>query len=157
MKFSPNILRTKLDLLTPQGGVLGSTMSSKTPGGNLEDRRSLDRLFVNQSTSNLQETFLGMVQPFWHHLQVSQEQTCSPRLQEILYNCPVPGWNNYPFITGKVLFSCPVSGWHNYCFKTGHASKLCIVVLFQDGIITVLKQEKFYIIVLFQYGIITLL
>jgi hypothetical protein len=64
MKLSPNILRTKLDLLTPQGGVLGSTMSSKTPGGNLEDRRSLDRLFVNQSTSNLQETFLGMVQPF---------------------------------------------------------------------------------------------
>ena len=82
MKLSSNILRTKLDLLTPQGGVLGSTMSSKTPGGNLEDRRSLDRLFVNQSLSNLQEIFLGIFQPFQHHLQVSQEHPCPPRLQE---------------------------------------------------------------------------
>ena len=82
MKLSPNILRTKLDLLTPQGGVLGSTMSSKTPGGNLEDRRSLDRLFLNQSLSNLQEIFLGIFQPFQHHLQVSQEHPWPPRLQE---------------------------------------------------------------------------
>ena len=50
-------------LLTPTPSVSGTSMSSKTPGGDLEDRKSLDRLFVNQSTSNLQETFLGIVQP----------------------------------------------------------------------------------------------
>ena len=82
MKLSQNIPRTMLDLLTPQGGVSGTSMSSKTPGGNLEDRRSLDRLFVNKSSSKLQETFLGMYQPFQHHLKVSQEHPCPPRLQE---------------------------------------------------------------------------
>ena len=69
-------------LLTPSPSVSGTSMSSKTPGGDLEDKRSLDRLFLNQSSSNLQETFLGMLQPFWHHLQVSQEHPCPPRLQE---------------------------------------------------------------------------
>ena len=69
-------------LLTPTPSVSGTSMSSKTPGGDLEDRKSLDRLFVNQSTSNLQETFLGIVQPSWHHLQVCQEHPCPPRLQE---------------------------------------------------------------------------
>ena len=69
-------------LLTPSPSVSGTSLSSKTPGRNLEDRRSLDRLFVNQSSSKLQETFLGMYQPFQHHLKVSQEHPCPPRLQE---------------------------------------------------------------------------
>ena len=147
MKLSPNILRTKLDLLTPQGGVLGSTMSSKTPGGNLEDRRSLDRLFVNQSTSNLQETFLGMVQPFWHHLQMSQEHPCPPRLQE-------ESWRTGGVLTGFLstnqLQTCRKHSWEWFnpfdtiskCLRNRHVlqdfRKFYIIVLFQDGIITLL-------------------
>merc|ERR1711973_452240 len=69
-------------LPTPSPSVSGTSLSSKTPGGDLEDRRSLDRLFLNQSSSNLQGTFLGIFQPFQHHLQVSQEHPCPPRLQE---------------------------------------------------------------------------
>ena len=69
-------------LLTPFPSVSGTSLSSKTPGGDLEDRRSLDRLFLNQSSSNLQGTFLGIFQPFQHHLKVSQEHPCPPRLQE---------------------------------------------------------------------------
>ena len=41
MKFSPNILGTNMDLLTPQAGVSGTSMSSKTPGSHLEDGESL--------------------------------------------------------------------------------------------------------------------
>ena len=69
-------------LLTPFPSVSGTSLSSKAPGGDLEDRRSLDRLFLNQSSSNLQEIFLGIFQPFQHHLQVCQEHPCPPRLQE---------------------------------------------------------------------------
>jgi len=69
-------------LLTPFPSVSGTSLSSKTPGGDLEDRRSLDRLFLNQSSSNLQEIVLGIFQPFQHHLQVSQEHPCPPRLLE---------------------------------------------------------------------------
>ena len=81
-KLAGNIPGDGSTLLTPSPNVSGTSMSSKTLGGILEDRRSLDRLFVNQSTSNLQETFLGIVQPSWHHLQVCQEHPCPPRLQE---------------------------------------------------------------------------
>ena len=35
-------------LLTPSSSVSGTSMYSKTSGGELEDRRSLNRLFVNQ-------------------------------------------------------------------------------------------------------------
>merc|ERR1712240_858929 len=82
VKLAGNIPWYISTLPTPSPSVSGTSMSSKTPGRNLEDRRSLDRLFVNQSSSKLQETFLGMYQPFQHHLKVSQEHPCPPRLQE---------------------------------------------------------------------------
>ena len=62
-KIAGNIPRYVSTLPTPSQSVSGTSLSSKTPGRNLEDRRSLDRLFVNQSSSNLQQTFLGMFQP----------------------------------------------------------------------------------------------
>ena len=57
MKLSQNIPRTMLDLLTPQGGVSGTSMSSKTPVGYLEDRLSLDALLMHQSSWNFHQTF----------------------------------------------------------------------------------------------------
>merc|ERR1712240_169026 len=82
VKLAGNISWYISTLPTPSPSVSGTSMSSKTPGGDLEDRRSLDRLFLNQSSSNLQEIVLGIFQPFQHHLQVSQEHPCPPRLQE---------------------------------------------------------------------------
>merc|ERR1711973_2400 len=82
VKLAGNIPWYISTLPTPSPSVSGTSMSSKTPGGDLEDRRSLDRLFLNQSSSNLQEIVLGIFQPFQHHLQVSQEHPCPPRLLE---------------------------------------------------------------------------
>ena len=85
MKFSPNILGTNMDLLTPQAGVSGTSMSSKTPGSHLEDGESLDTLLMHQSAWNFHQTFLGPIWIFWHHKQGCQEPPCPPRLQEVTW------------------------------------------------------------------------
>ena len=57
-------------------------MSSKTPGGDLEDRWSLDLVPNVQSWLKFHWSFQRMPLPIWHHLQVNQEPPCPPRLQE---------------------------------------------------------------------------
>jgi hypothetical protein len=67
--------------LTPSPSVSGTSMSSKTPGGHLEDRRSLDALLMHQSSWNFHQTFQGPCWIFWHHKEGYQEPPCPPRLQ----------------------------------------------------------------------------
>ena len=57
-------------------------MSSKTPGGELDDRWSLDLVPDVQSWWKFHWSFQRMPLPIWHHLQVNQEPPCPPRLQE---------------------------------------------------------------------------
>ena len=70
----------KAPQVTPTPSVSGTSMSSKTPVGVLEDRQSLDWLLHAQSSWKLHTMFLAIFQVIWHHLQVCQEHPCPPRL-----------------------------------------------------------------------------
>ena len=56
-KLARNIPGDSSTLLTPSPSVSGTSMSSKTPGGHLEDRLSLDALLMHQSSWNFHQTF----------------------------------------------------------------------------------------------------
>ena len=80
LKFTHNVSGHLSSHLTPSPSVSGTSMSSKTPAGVLEDRQSLDWLLHVQSSWNLHTMFLAIFQVIWHHLQVCQEHQCPPRL-----------------------------------------------------------------------------
>ena len=80
LKFTHNVSGHLSSHLTPSPSVSGTSMSSKTPAGVLEDRQSLDWLLHVQSSWNLHTLFLSIFQVIFHHLQVCQEHPCPPRL-----------------------------------------------------------------------------
>ena len=55
--------------------------SSKTPGRDLEERWSLDRVSDVRSWWNFHRSFWSIIPIIWHHLQVHQESPHPPRLQ----------------------------------------------------------------------------
>ena len=69
LKFTHNVSGHLSSHLTPSPSVSGTSMSSKTPAGVLEDRHSLDWLLHVQSSWNLYTIFLVIFQVIWHHLQ----------------------------------------------------------------------------------------
>ena len=82
MKLSQMPLMDVTSSLTPSPGQSGMSMSSKTPGRDLEDRWSLDMVSDVRSWWNFQRCFWCIFPPVWHHLLVNQECPCPPRLQE---------------------------------------------------------------------------
>ena len=82
MKFSDKLLKDDPYHLTPPPGLSGTSMSSKTPGRDLEDRWSLDRVSDVRSWWNFHRSFWSIIPIIWHHLQVHQESPHPPRLQE---------------------------------------------------------------------------
>ena len=66
----------------------GTSTSSKTPGRDLEDRWSLDRVCDVGSWWNLHRSFWSMIPIIWHHLQVHQESPHPPRLLEETWRPP---------------------------------------------------------------------
>ena len=69
-------------ILQPSPGSSGTYMSSKTPGRDLEDRWSLDRVPEVGSWYNFHRSFQWMLPHVWHYLQVHQKSPCPPRLQK---------------------------------------------------------------------------
>ena len=82
MKLSGNLFYDVLFHLRPSPGASGTSTSSKTPGRDLEDRWSLDRLSDVQSSWNFQGRFSRMFSSIWDHHQVHQETPCPQRLHE---------------------------------------------------------------------------
>ena len=68
--------------LTPFPTLSGTSMSSKTPGRDLKDMGSLDRVQDVWSSWNFQGSFIGVALAPWHHFQLCQEPPCPPRIQE---------------------------------------------------------------------------
>jgi len=81
MKLSQKLLKYDPYHMTPPPGSSGTSTSSKTPGRDLEDRWSLDRVCDVGSWWNLHRSFWSMIPIIWHHLQVYQEPPHPPRLQ----------------------------------------------------------------------------
>ena len=82
MKLSGKLLLDVLFHLRPSPGTSGTSMSSKTPGTDLDDRWSLDWVSDVQSSWNFQGSFSWISSSIWDHHQVHQEPPCPPRLQE---------------------------------------------------------------------------
>ena len=82
MKLSQKLQMDVSSYLAPSPGPSGMSMSSKTPGRDLEDRGSLDMVPDVRSWWNFHRHFLWMFPPIWHHLQVHQECPCPPRLRD---------------------------------------------------------------------------
>ena len=82
-------------------------MSSKTPGRDLEDRWSLDRVSDVGSWWNFHRSFWSMIPIIWHHLQVHQESTHPPRLQKETWRIggALTGFLLFPSFSGTSTFS----------------------------------------------------
>ena len=83
--------------LTPFPTLSGTSMSSKTPGRDLKDMGSLDRVQDVWSSWNFQGSFIGVALAPWHHFQLCQEPPCPPRLQE-------ETWRTWGVLTGFKMF-----------------------------------------------------
>ena len=81
-KLSQKLLKYDPYHMTPPPGSSGTSTSSKTPGRDLEDRWSLDRVSDVGSWWNFHRSFWSMIPIIWHHLQVHQESPHPLRLQE---------------------------------------------------------------------------
>ena len=81
MKLSQKLLNDDPYHMTPPPCSSRTSTSSKTPGRDLEDRWSLDRVCDVGSWWNLHRSFWSMIPIIWHHLQVYQEPPHPPRLQ----------------------------------------------------------------------------
>ena len=73
MKLSDKLLKEDPYHLTPPPGSSGTSTSSKTPGRDLEDRWSLDRVCDIGSWWNFLRSFWMMIPIIWHTLQDSRE------------------------------------------------------------------------------------
>ena len=92
MKLSQKLLIDVSSHLTPSPGPSGMSVSSKTPGRDLEDRWRLDMVPDVRSWWNFHRHFWWMFPPIWHHLHVHQEFPCPPRLQEETFRTGVLTW-----------------------------------------------------------------
>ena len=82
MKLSGKLHRGCPSPLTPFPTLSGTSMSSKIPGRDLEDRWSLDRVPDVKSWWKFPRSFQRMLPPVWQHLKVHHEPPCPPRFQE---------------------------------------------------------------------------
>ena len=82
MKLSQKLLMDVSSHLKPYPGPSGMSMTSKTPGRDLEERWSLDMVPYVRSWWNFCRHFWWMFPPIWHHLQIYQECPCPPQLWE---------------------------------------------------------------------------
>ena len=102
---SPPILFSTLSGKLPRGcpsptpflTLSGTSMSSKTPGRDLKDMGSLDRVQDVGSSWNFQGCFLGVALAPWHHFQLCHEPPCLPRLQE-------KTWRTWRVLVGFKMF-----------------------------------------------------
>ena len=97
MKLSQKLLKDDPYHMTPPPGSSGTSTSSKTPGRDLEDRWSLDKVSDFRSWWNFHRSFWSMIPIKWHHLQVHQESPHPLRLQE-------ETWRTGGALTGFLLF-----------------------------------------------------
>ena len=81
------------------------SMSSWTPGRDLEDSWSLDMVPDVRSWWNFHRSFWWMLAPIWHHLQVHQEFPCPPIHQEVTKKVLIP--NSWYQILLKLLMKRP--------------------------------------------------
>ena len=82
MKLSGKLPGDIMSALTPSPAPSRTSMSSKTPGRDLEDRCSLGKVPDVGSWWNFQYSFPGILCVPWHYLQLHQEHPHPPRLQE---------------------------------------------------------------------------
>ena len=82
MKVSAKLPWDILNTLTPSPASPRTSLSSKTPWKDLEDRWSLDKLPDVRFWWNFQYSFPGIILVPWHHQQLNQECPCPARLQE---------------------------------------------------------------------------
>ena len=78
MKLSQEVPMDSPFPLTPSPGPSGTSMSSKTPESDLEDRWSLDTVSDYGSWWNFRRSFRWIVQLLRHHLKVHQEPPWLP-------------------------------------------------------------------------------
>ena len=69
----------------------------KTPGRDLDDRWSLDKVSDVRSWWNFHRSFWSIIPIIWHHLQVHEDSPYPPRLQE-------ETWRTGGALTGFLLF-----------------------------------------------------
>ena len=96
MKLTQKLLKYDPYHMTPSPGLLGTSTSSKTPGGDLKDRWSLDRVSDVESWWNFSRSFWRMIPIIWNHLQVHQKPPCPPRL-------PEEAWRTGGVLTGFLM------------------------------------------------------
>ena len=82
MKLSVMLPWDIMNILTPSPTASRTSKSSTTPGRDLEDRWSLDKIPDVGSWWNFQWCFLGILWTSWHLLQLHQDHPSPPRLQE---------------------------------------------------------------------------
>ena len=82
MKKSQKLPKNAPSDLTPSPISSGTSMSSITPGRDLENRWSLDWVHDVQILWKFYESLQRMLLPIWHHLQVHQEPPCPSWLKE---------------------------------------------------------------------------
>ena len=106
MKLSDKLLKDYPYHLTPIPGSSGTSMSSKTPGRDLEDRWSLDIVSVVGSSWNFHRSFWRMIPIIWHNVQIHQEPPYPPRLQE-------ETWRTGGVLTGFLMLDLEAAseGW----------------------------------------------
>ena len=80
MKLSGKLLYDVLFDLRPSPGASGTSISTKTPGRDLEDRWSLDKLLEVQNSWNFQGSLSRIFFLILDHHQVRQEPPRPPRL-----------------------------------------------------------------------------
>ena len=71
IKLSQKLLKGDPYHLTLPPGSSGTSMSSMTPGRDLKDRWSLDKVSDVGSWWNFHRSFRGVIPIIWHHLQVN--------------------------------------------------------------------------------------
>ena len=114
MKLSQRLLMDVPSHLTPSWGLSGMSMSSQTPGGDLEDMWSLDMIPDVRCCWNFHWHFWWMNPPIWHHMQVHMENSCPPRIQEEIWR------------TGKVLSWLLISDLDKTSYKLDKTSSQTI-------------------------------
>ena len=82
MKLSVNLPWDILVTLTPSLASSRTSLSSKTPGRDLEDLWSLYKLPDVGSWWNFEKIFTEVLWVPWHHLHLNEEHPCPQRLQE---------------------------------------------------------------------------
>ena len=116
MKLSVKLPVGAPNILTPYLPRSGTSMSSKTPGRDLEDRLRLDKVPEVGSWWNFLWSFLLMIISSWHHPHPGQEPPYPPRLQEGTYRTD---WVLTRFLKSDLDETfCEASYWWSYHLDT---------------------------------------